>query len=163
MCAAQTDPDLAVGSSRTVRLVDGQYLALLLLRQSQKRLDMVELVHVFSLVKQDFAVRVVDDGLFHNRRRDDVVHLLGHHNGLAEILADGLEKVQNIGTHVGGHQCFPALLDQHDLADAFQPAHLGDEGLHDNERHHRQQHLVGGDVVQLEHDEALVRQVQALV
>ena len=50
---------------------------------------------------------------------------------------------------VGGHKGFPTFLDQYHLADSFQTAHLGDEVLHDDQRHHRQQHLVAADVVQL--------------
>ena len=121
---------------------------------------MLELVHVFPLVQKDLAVGVVDDGLLHNRGADDVVHLLGHHNGLTEIFPDGLEQILDIAAHVGGHKGFPTLLYQYYLADSFQTAHLGDEGLHDDQRHHRQQHLVAADVVQLEHDEPPVCQVQ---
>ena len=74
MGTAQPDPHLPVGTSGMVRLVDGENLPLLLVGQAEQPLDMLELVHVFPLVQQYLAVGVVDDGLLHNRGRDDVVH-----------------------------------------------------------------------------------------
>ena len=44
---------------------------------------------MIPLVEQYLAVRVVDDAFLHDGRRDDVVHLLRHHDRLAEILANG--------------------------------------------------------------------------
>ena len=123
----------------------------------------VELREVLALVQQDFAVGVVDDRLLDDGRRDDVVHLLRHHDRLAEILANGFKQIPNICTHIGRGEGLPALLDKDHLADAFQPPHLRDEGLHDDERHHRQQRPVRGDVVQLEDDETLVQQIQLFV
>ena len=38
-----------------VRLVDGEYLPFFFLCQADKPLDVLELFHVFSLVKQDFT------------------------------------------------------------------------------------------------------------
>ena len=62
------------------------------------------------MVKQDFTVGIVDDGLLHDRGTDDVIHLLGYHYGLAEILSDRLEKVFDVLTHIGGHQGLPTFL-----------------------------------------------------
>ena len=45
-----------------------------------------------SAGQQYLAVRVVDDGLFHNRGADDVVHLLCHHHGLTEIFLTVLKR-----------------------------------------------------------------------
>ena len=64
--AAQTDPHLLVRPCGIVALIDGEYLPPFLVRQSQECLNLVELVHVLALVKQDFAVRIVDDGLLDN-------------------------------------------------------------------------------------------------
>ena len=73
-----------------MREVDRENLRPLLVRQTQQTLYAVEFLEVFALVQKDFAVGVVDDRLLDDGRRDDVVHLLRHHDRLAEILADGL-------------------------------------------------------------------------
>ena len=159
MCSAQPDPDFTVERSRTVRTVDGKDLPPLLLRQSQKFLDMFELVHIFTLVEQYLAVRVVDDRLLDNIRGDDVVHLLCHYHGLTEILSDGFKEILDVFTHVGGHQGFPTFLNQYHLADSPELSHLGNKGFHDNKRNHRKQDLVGGNVVQFKDYEPFVRQV----
>ena len=57
----------------------------------------------------------------------------------------------------------PAFLNEYHLADAFQTAHLGDEGFHDYQRDHGQKHLVSTDIVQLKYDKALVGKIQFLV
>ena len=75
---------------RVVVLIDGKNLALLLFRQAQHRLDAIKLGHILTLVEEDFAVTIVDDTLLHNGRLNDVVHFLGHYNGFAKILSDGL-------------------------------------------------------------------------
>ena len=121
---------------------------------------MFELVHIFTLVKQYLAVRVVDDRLLDNIRGDDVVHLLRHYHGLTEILSDGFKEILDVFTHVGGHQGFPTFLNQYHLADSPELSHLGNKGFHDNKRNHRKQDLVGGDVVQFKDYEPFVRQVQ---
>ena len=146
-----------------VRLVDGKNLPFLFLGQTEQPLDVLELVYVFPLVKQYLAVRVVDDGLFHNRGADDVVHLLCHHHSLAKIFSDGLKKVLDVFAHIGGHQGFPAFLYQYHLTDTFEPAHLGDESFHNDQCHHRKKHFVAADIVQFEYDEPFACQVQFLV
>ena len=72
---------------------------------------MLELVHVFPLVQQDFTIAVVDDGFFHNLGRNDVIHLLRNYHGLTEILSDCLKKILNIFTHIGRHKSLPTLFD----------------------------------------------------
>jgi hypothetical protein len=52
---------------------------------------MVELVHVFPLVKKNLAVTVVDDSFLYDRGTDDVIHFLGDHDSLPEIFSDGLK------------------------------------------------------------------------
>ena len=104
MHASESDPDLFIAAFRIVREVDRENLRPLLVRQSQQTLYAVEFREVFALVQKDFAVGVVDDRLLDDGRRDDVVHLLRHHHRLPEILSDSLEKVQNVGGHIGGHQ-----------------------------------------------------------
>ena len=112
-----------------VRLVDGEDLSLFLVRQPEQFLYLVELVHVFPLVKQNLAVAVVNDGLFHNGRGDDIVHFLGDHYRFPKVFPDGLEQISYIFTHVRRHQGLPAFLDQYHFPDAFQLAHLADEGF----------------------------------
>ena len=67
LCAAQPDPHFPVDLSRTVRLVDGENLVFLLVRQAEQPLDMLELVQVFPLVKEYLAIRVVDNGFLYDR------------------------------------------------------------------------------------------------
>ena len=62
-----------------VGLINGQDLSAFLVGQSEKPLDMVELVHVFPLVKENLAVTVVDDSFLHDRGTDNVIHFLGDH------------------------------------------------------------------------------------
>ena len=76
--SAKPDPHFPVEPPGMVRLIDGEYLPFFFLCQAEKPLDVLELVHVFSLVKQDFTVGIVDDGLLHDRGTDDVIHLLGY-------------------------------------------------------------------------------------
>ena len=72
-----------------VREVDGEYLRLLLVRQTEQRLyagRTCSCTCVWSsriLQSELLMIALLDDG-----RRDDVVHLLRHHDRLAEILAD---------------------------------------------------------------------------
>ena len=56
--------------------------------------------------------------------------------------------------------CF---LNQYHLADALQPTHLVDEGLHNDNGHYREEYLIVLDVIQLEDDKPLVQEVQLLV
>ena len=163
MGTAKTDPDLTVETSGMVGLINGQDLSAFLVGQSEKPLDMVELVHVFPLVKKNLAVTVVDDSFLHDRGTDDVIHFLGDHHSLPEIFSNRLEKIAYVLTHIGGHQGFPAFLNEYHFADAFQTAHLGDEGFHDYQRDHGQKHLVSADIVQFKYDKAFVGKIQFLV
>ena len=54
----------------------------------------------------------------------------------------GRTQVADVLAHVGRREGLPALLDQDHLAHAFEPPHLRDEGLHDDDRHDREQDLV---------------------
>ena len=118
--------------------VERENLRLLLFRKSQHGLYAVEFGHVLTLVQENLAVGVVDDRLLDNRRGDDVIDLLRHDHRLAEILADGFVQVPDVFAHIGRSKGFPALFDKDHLAHAFEPAHLGNERLHDDERHDRQ-------------------------
>ena len=53
----------------------------------------------------------------------------------------------------------PSLLDKYHLADAFEPAHLVDEQLHDDNRRYRKEDRVVFNGVDLEDDEPLLQQV----
>ena len=72
----------------------------------------------------------------------------------------GRTKILYVLTHIGGHQGFPAFLNEYHLTDAFQTAHLSDEGFHDYQRDHGQKHLVSADIVQFKYDKALVGKIQ---
>ena len=74
--------------------------------------------------------------------RTEVLQVLGH-----ALLADG----------------FPSLLQEYHLADALQPTHLVDEGLHNDDGHYREEYLIVLDVIQLKDDKPLVQEVQLLV
>ena len=126
-------------------------------------MDLIELVHILALVKQNLTVTIINDGTLDNRRRNDVLHFLGHDHGLAEKFSDGLEKIADVIAHIGGCQCLPALFDKDYFPDTFQLAHLGDKSLHDDDGDNRKQHFVIANVVQLKNDEASVQQVQLLV
>ena len=89
--SAQADPHLLVLTGRAVRHVDGENLRPFLVGQAEQGLDLVELVHVLALVKENLAVAVVDDSALDDGGRDDVLHLLRDHHRLAEELADRLE------------------------------------------------------------------------
>ena len=65
--AAQSDPHLLIATFGIARKVDGENLRTLLIRKSQQRLYLVEFVDIFALVEEDFAVGIVDDGLFDDR------------------------------------------------------------------------------------------------
>ena len=63
---AQPYPHFLVESGGVGILIDGEYLALFLLRKTEHRLYSVELSHVLALVEQYLAVGVVDDALLDN-------------------------------------------------------------------------------------------------
>ena len=147
MCTSQTNPDLLVLSGRIVRHVDGKDLRTFLVGQAEQRLYLVELVHVFALVKKNLAVAVVDDGTFDNRRRNDILDLLRDDNGLAEELSDGLKEILQIFRHALLADGFPGFFQQYHLTDTFQLPHLVDEGFHDDDGHNREQYLVVLDIV----------------
>ena len=88
---AQSDPHFLVLPGRAVRHIDGENLRPFLVGQAEQGLDLVELVHVLALVKENLAVAVVDDSALDDGGRDDVLHLLRDHHRLAEELADRLE------------------------------------------------------------------------
>ena len=143
--------------------VDGEYLRLLLVRQTEHRLDAVELVHVLLLVEQDLAVRVGDDSLLHDGGRDDVVHLLRDDNRLAEIFPDGFVHIFQVFAHARRGKGFPSLLADQHLPHPFQAAQLVDEGFHDDDRNHGEQLGVIFYTVNFKYDEPLVQQVDVLV
>lgn len=95
----QPKPDLLVFALRIVGHVHRQDLRLFLVRQSQQGLYLRELVKVLPLVKQDLAVAVVHNGLLHDRRGNDVIDFLRHHNRLSVKFADSLEQVADILRH----------------------------------------------------------------
>ena len=142
--------------------VDGEYLRLLLVRQTEHRLDAVELVHILLLVQKDLAVRVGDDSLLHDGGRDDVVHLLRDDNRLAEIFPDGLVHIFQVFAHARRGKGFPSLLAYQHLPHPFQAAQLVDEGFHDDDRHYGEQLGVIFYTVNFKYDEPLVQQVDVL-
>jgi hypothetical protein len=64
--------------------------------QSKHGLNTVELVHVFALVRQDFTIRIVDNGFLYNRRLNNVIHFLRDNNCFAKELSDSLKEVLDI-------------------------------------------------------------------
>ena len=160
---AQANPYLLVKPVRVVVLIDGENLALLLFGQAKHRLYAVELGHVLALVKQYLAVGVVDDALLDDGRLDDVVHLLRHDNGLAEILSDSLVEILDIVRHICRGNRLPRFLDKYHFSDTLQSAHLVDEGFHDDNRHHGEEVFVVLHLVYLENDKAFGEQVNVLV
>ena len=142
--------------------VDGENLTAFLVGEPQERLYLVELVHVLALVEQYLAVGVVDDALLDHGRGDDVVHLLRHHDGLAEVFSHRLVHVAQVFGHVRRGECFPRLFHDELLAHTFEPPHLIDESLHDDDGHHGEEFAVLLDAVDLEDDETLGKQVDVL-
>ena len=142
--------------------VDGENLTAFLVGEPQERLYLVELVHVLALVEQYLAVGIVDDALLDHGRRDDVVHLLRHHDGFAEVFSHRLIHVAQVFGHVRRGECFPRLFHDELLAHAFEPPHLAYESLHDDDGHHGEEFAVLLDAVDFEDDETLGEQVDVL-
>ena len=80
---AKPYPDLFIKAVRCIGKIDGKYLAAFLVRQAEQVLYLVELVLILPLVEQYFAVTVVDNRLFHNGGRDNIIHFLRHYNRLS--------------------------------------------------------------------------------
>src|SRR5690606_38447005 len=142
---------------RIVRFIHGKDKRSLLFCQSKELLDLLKPILVFALIQQDLAITVIDDRLFHYRRRNDIFHVLGDHNGLPKEFTDRLEQVFDIGRKPFFHQGLPSLFDQDHLAHSFLLAHLIDKYFHDNDRHHWKQDRMIFDVIQLKNDKALVK------
>ena len=115
------------------------------------------------MVKQDFTVGVVDYGLFHDFRRNDVLHFLRDDNRLAVKLSDRFVEVLYIGSHVCRSDRLPSLLDGNDLADTLQPSHFVDEQLHNDNGRYREEDGVILYRINFKDNEPLVQQVQFLV
>ena len=49
-------------SGRIVCHVDGKYLRPLLVGQTEQGLDLIELVHILALVKENLTVTIINDG-----------------------------------------------------------------------------------------------------
>lgn len=65
-------------------------LGLLLVRKSQQALDAVELCHVLTLIEKNLAICIVDDRVFYNGRRNNIIDFLRYGNSFSKILADSL-------------------------------------------------------------------------
>ena len=89
--ASESYPHLLVLPAWSIGEVDGENLCTLLVGESEQSLYLIELVHILTLVKENLAVAVVDDGTLDDRGRYDILYLLSDHNGFAEELADSLE------------------------------------------------------------------------
>ena len=142
--------------------VDGENLTAFFVGEPQERLYLVELVHVLALVEQYLAVGVVDDALLDHGRGDDVVHLLRHHDGLAEVFSHRLVHVAQVFGHVRRGERLPRLFHDELLAHTLEPPHLAYERFHDDDGHHGEEFAVFLDAVDLEDDETLGEQVDVL-
>ena len=140
----------------------GEYLRLLLFRQPQEGLYLVKAVHKFSLVKQYLAVRVVDDALLHDGRRDDVVHLLRHPQSPRRSISDRLVHIAQISAMFAEERGLPSLFHDELFPDAFQPPHLVDKCFHDDNRNHRKKLGIILHRINFEDHEPLVQQVDVL-
>ena len=56
----------------------------------------------------------------------------------------------------------PSLLTDKDFSDTFEPSHLVDKSLHDDDCHHREQLFVIFDAVYFKDNEAFTEQVDIL-
>lgn len=92
----ETYPHFFVQARRIIIHIDGKYLRLFLIGQSQHRLNVIEFVHVLSLVEQDFAVGIVDDTFLYDRRLDDVIHFLRNDYCLAKEFPNRLKKILDV-------------------------------------------------------------------
>lgn len=133
----QSEPDLLVFAFRVIGHVHRQDLRLFLVRQSQQGLYLRELVKVLPLVKQNLAVAVVHYGLLYDRRGNDVIDFLRHHNRLSVKFADSLEKIADVVRHPFLGDSLPRFLYDDHLAHPFQTAHLVDKQLHDDDSRYR--------------------------
>ena len=110
MRTAKPNPDLFIKAVRRIGKIDGKYLAAFLVRQAEQVLYLVEFVLILPLVKQYFAVAVVDNRLFHNGGRDNIIHFLRHYNRLSVKLSDCFKKITDVVCHTFLGDCLPSFL-----------------------------------------------------
>ena len=72
-----------------VQCIDGEYLLTLYVCESQNGCNILIPVLELGLVKQNLHIRVVDDGLLHNRGINHVIKFLCNHTCNAVKLPDG--------------------------------------------------------------------------
>ena len=164
--AATADEDFAEEAATLLvfQTVNGEDFPAIDIGQAEDGLDVVETLAELALVEQHHHVGVVDDGLLDDGAADDVLYLLCHHADTGPEFTGGLVEVLDVLCHHGRGDGLPCLLDDQALA-VLLDAHLLDEGVHDDERHQREQQRVVLDAVYLEDDEGLVEEsgVQGLV
>ena len=115
------------------------------------------------MVKQYLAVGVIDDAFLDDGRLNDVVHLLRHHDRLAEEFSYRLVEIANITCHVCGGNRLPSLLDEDDLPYSFQTPHLVDEQFHNDDGRDREKDGMILNRINFEDDKACIQEVELLV
>ena len=91
---------LEVASSlMVVQRIDSENLLTLYVSESQNGCNILIPVLELGLVKQNLHIRVVDDGLLHNRGINHVIKLLSNHTGYSVELPDGLIQILYIFRH----------------------------------------------------------------
>ena len=155
--AAKPYPDLFIKAVRCIGKIDRKYLATFLVRQAEQILYLVELVLILPLVEQYFAIAVVDNRLFHNGGRDNIIDLLCNYNRLSVKLSNRFKELLYVGCHTFLGDCLSCFLNQYHLADTLQTAHLVDERLHDDNRDDRKEDGIIFHNIQFEYNKPFVQ------
>ena len=141
--------------------VQGQYHAFVVLAKTQLRRQFFKTVHVLGLVQQNLHAGVLHNGILDNGGGDDILEFLGHHHGRSPVLSRRLPQLHHIAGHLGAHNGFPGLFDDHYL-EVGVGAHLLAEGIHNHQCGDGVDDFVALDMVNLKDHEAVVQDINAL-
>ena len=155
--AAKPYPDLFVKSVRCIGKINRKYLAAFLVRQAEQILYLVELVLILPLVEQYLAIPVVDNRLFHNGGRDNIIDFLRDYNRLSVKLSNRFKEILYVGCHTFLGDCLSCFLNQYHLADTLQTSHFINERLHDNDGDNRKEDRIIFHNIQLKYDKPFVQ------
>ena len=120
-------------------------------------LYLVELVLILPLVEQYFAIAVVDNRLFHNGGRDNIIDFLRDYNRLSVKLSNRFKEILYVGCHTFLGDCLSCFLNQYHLADTLQTSHFINESLHDNDGDNRKEDRIIFHNIQLKYDKPFVQ------
>ena len=144
-------------TSLVVKAVNGKNLLTLDIGQGKGGLDIIKLLLELRLVKEHEDIGVIDDSLLDNRRRGDILYLLGDNTDHSPMLTGGLVEILDILGHDRSGNGLPRLFDDQALT-AFLDTHLLGEDIHNDKDDDREQDGVILDLIDLEDDKLLIEQ-----